>query len=635
MVDSLHFELSGQEQAIIQCVDAFEHSDGAPEADLRSFLSDLPEEFRSAALVELVRVDLERQWKKGDRRGLKKYLETYPELRDSQTTLIDLLQDEYDLRRQLGEKPALDEYREICSAFAPRVAFDTSRISEDTAVLHGSVTPAAPPDRIGKYTIRRELGAGGFGVVYQGYDEQLERLVAIKVGRSAQDRALADDLLNEARSIARLNHPGIVKLLEVGQSGDGLGYVVYDYIAGDTLQARIQRRDYDKAQAVEWVAKVAEALHYAHKHGIIHRDIKPANILIDSDGTPRILDFGLARRDKKFFLNDSGRVLGTLPYASPEQAKGESHWASSQSDLFSLGIVLYELLCHCRPFDGTTPQELLSEICNRTPHPPRSIDDSVPKALEEVCLKALSKEPRQRYTTGADMAAAARAAMQPRKSWVSTLVRAAAAVLAVSSLGVLVFAALQKNPNAVAPAAPEFTEYVMYLTRGDQGDLPLVNGDLPLRPTDELDVQAKLNRPAYGYLMAYEQDGGAKLISPARAQLDAHQPTDRIIHTFSPPNSDGASLIVALVSNDRLTEQQVDELLSAPLSLGISTTAAAGMKSLAAIADPAPKFSDRVALRSGDSAPRTRLRVSDEFKQALKSKAAAYHGMIVPHKRAN
>ena len=662
MAQTLNFELSGQQQAIIQCVDAFENSDVAGDVDLRSFLRDLPQEYHNAALLELVRVDLERQWRKGEPRRFTEYLDTYPELRASQTTIVDLLQDEYELRRGLGEEPNLDEYRQVCPTFTPRAAPDTDRPIDETAAFQGpAVVAPRRPDRIGKYTIRGELGAGGFGVVYQGYDEQLERLVAIKIGHQFQDNAeFADDLLNEARSIARLDHAGIVKLLEVGQTIEGMGFVVYDYIAGETLQMRIQRRDYILGEAVEWVARIAEALHYAHKRGIIHRDVKPANILIDSEGRPKILDFGLARRDNKFFMNDSGRILGTLPYTSPEQAKGVSHWASSQSDLFSLGIVLYELLCHARPFAGTTVHELLDEVCNRTPHPPRSLNDKIPKPLEDVCLKALQKAPRDRYTTGADMAAAARSALQPPKTLLPKLLRAAAAIVAISALCVLVVTLLQKNALAPAPVPLEFNAYQI-LRNGPQGDLlPITNADLPLSANDDLELQATFNRPVYGYLIRYEIEGGGRLLWPARDRIAKHRQDDRIIYPelgdlqgrLTLPNSSGASLIVALGSEKLLTEQEIEALLENRLTMGIAPATAATLKTRFTVADPAPKFTVG-ALRSGqvgeesgspsagegtlpnNTQPHTRLLVPESFKKAIKSKATAYYGVFVPHQQVS
>ena len=156
---------------------------------------------------------------------------------------------------------------------------------------------------------------------------------------------------------------------------------------------------------MRWVAGSAEALHHAHKNGIVHRDIKPANILLDEESRPHVADFGLAKMDDHFFKNDAGRVLGTAAYMSPEQAAGQSHWASPQTDIYSLGVMLYQMLTKRLPFGGRTLSELLEQVKQRIPSPPRTIDDKIPKPLEDVCLKAMAKNPADRYSTAADMAA--------------------------------------------------------------------------------------------------------------------------------------------------------------------------------------------------------------------------------------
>src|SRR5204863_4480775 len=138
-----------------------------------------------------------------------------------------------------------------------------------------------------------------------------------------------------------------------------------------------------------WTAEVADALHHAHKQGIVHRDIKPANVLVDADGKTHIADFGLAKLDDRFFKDDTGRVLGTAAYMSPEQAAGQSHWASPQTDIYSLGVMLYQMLTKRLPFGGRTLSEMLEQVKQRVPSPPRTIDDKIPKPLEDICLKAM------------------------------------------------------------------------------------------------------------------------------------------------------------------------------------------------------------------------------------------------------
>ena len=158
--------------------------------------------------------------------------------------------------------------------------------------------------------------------------------------------------------------------------------------------------------------KWPKRLNHAHKQGIVHRDIKPANILLDREGKTHIADFGLAKLDDQFFKNDAGRVLGTVAYMSPEQAAGQSHWATPQTDIYSLGVMLYQMLTKKLPFSSVgTATDVLEQIKLRIPPPPRTVDEKIPKELEEVCLKAMAKSPADRYRTAGDMAADLRKAI--------------------------------------------------------------------------------------------------------------------------------------------------------------------------------------------------------------------------------
>jgi len=260
------------------------------------------------------------------------------------------------------------------------------------------------PTKTGRYNLLRPLGKGGFGQVFLAYDEDLDRPVAIKVPRTERVSCPEDieAYLDEARIVANLDHPHIVPVHDVGRTDGGLCFVVSKYLEGSDLKARIEQARLSFPESAELTATVAEALHYAHTHGLVHRDIKPANILIDGSGKAFVADFGLALKDEDF--GRGGGIAGTPSYMSPEQARGESHRVDGRADIFSLGVVFYELLTARLPFAAEDRNELLDLIATTEARPPRQIDDTIPKELERICLKALSERATDRFTTARDMA---------------------------------------------------------------------------------------------------------------------------------------------------------------------------------------------------------------------------------------
>ena len=256
---------------------------------------------------------------------------------------------------------------------------DVTQDHQGNPIQKDEGSPAKHPQRIGRYRIEKVLGKGGFGLVYLAHDEQLNRPVAIKVphAKLISKPEDAEAYLAEARTVANLDHPDIVPVHDVGSTEDCPCYVVSKYIEGTDLATRLKQQRLQYREAAELVATVADALHYAHKQGLVHRDVKPGNILIDNDGKPFVADFGLALREEN--IGKGPKYAGTPAYMSPEQARGEGHRVDGRSDIFSLGVVFYELLAGRQPFRGDTQAELLEQVTSYEPRPPRQYDDKHPE----------------------------------------------------------------------------------------------------------------------------------------------------------------------------------------------------------------------------------------------------------------
>ena len=270
---------------------------------------------------------------------------------------------------------------------------------------HSLLKSTSGDKQFGRYRLLRLLGEGAFGRVHLGFDEELQRQVAIKVPTPErfQNPGDAELYLAEARTVATLDHPNIVPVYDVGRTADGSVYVVSKFIEGPTLADRIEERP-AADEASRLVATVARALDHAHRKRLIHRDVKPANILIEeASGTPYVADFGLAISEEDYRSRNSN-IAGTPAYMSPEQVRGEGHRLDGRSDIFSLGVVFYELLTGKKPFRGSTMMELFHQVISVDPPPPRALDDSVPPELERICLKAMSKRASDRYATAMELA---------------------------------------------------------------------------------------------------------------------------------------------------------------------------------------------------------------------------------------
>ncbi len=288
-----------------------------------------------------------------------------------------------------------------------------SEPSENTASLNSDPTQKSQvnnfgdvPAQIGRYVIDRMIGSGGFGAVYLAFDSQLLRQVAIKIPRPSRhnNANFCNSFLAEARILARLDHPHIVPVYDVGTTDTLPCYIVSKFIDGHSLAHRLANLQWGWVQRAELVKSIADALHCAHLAGLVHRDVKPANVLIDSSEKSYLADFGLALSDEDYSETLRGAIVGTLMYMSPEQVRSEGHLVDGRADVFSLGALMYELLTGVRPFAASTREQVIQNILDRDVKPLRQRNQNVPRELERICLRALERRTSNRYSTAWDMA---------------------------------------------------------------------------------------------------------------------------------------------------------------------------------------------------------------------------------------
>ncbi len=273
------------------------------------------------------------------------------------------------------------------------VEADWSGIDEPQNSVLASVSGA----HLGRYEIVRRIGQGGFGKVFLARDSELDRMVAIKLPHleRMKEEHLKQMYLQEAKTLAKLDHPAIVPIYDCGVIADGRCFVVSKYIQGSDLAKLLATGPLQLSEAVQLLIAITEALHFVHRSGFVHRDIKPANLLLGDDGRVYVADFGLAVRDET--TAELTSVAGTPGYMSPEQIRREGHRIDGRSDQFSLGVVMYEMLTGARPFVGGSSKEVMELILRHEPSPPRVTNARVPAELNRICLKLLSKLASQRY----------------------------------------------------------------------------------------------------------------------------------------------------------------------------------------------------------------------------------------------
>lgn len=588
------------------------------------------ESIQKSAVAELLE-EQRRRWQQGDRVPAEHYLQRTPPLAES--AALDLIVNEVLLRQEAGETPSAKEYIARFPQYAAALEGQFALQQADGKLWLGDIetlaqvrgprpdmretmSPAHPhdpswlamPAGVPGYEVLDLLGRGGMGVVYKARQVALERTVALKMVLAGA-HASADErsrFQSEAKSVAQLQHPNIVQVYDYGVH-DGLPWFSLEFVAGGTLAQKRAGKALPPAEAARLLLTLARAVAAAHQSGVIHRDLKPANILLMPDGTPKITDFGLARRlDDQNTPTQSGALMGTPSYMAPEQARGRAKEAGPPADIYALGAILYDLLTGQPPFREENPLDTLLKVVNTAPPPPRQLNPAIPPALEAVCLKCLAKKPGDRYASATALAdelerylqgASVQAPPPARTRHPLRWVAAACVLIMLAAAAMLLPRSARTSPNednaavnvegaaVVPPDAPSNSlpalEGTLILRVFDskgtkKGILGRNEGLLPLHNGDQLHVEARLNQPAYAYILWIDADGKTELLYPSpdrdhdrwpavlQPSLEHHSPalTDGQVKDAWPlEGNKGLETILLLARRTPMAADELAELL--------------------------------------------------------------------------
>ena len=408
----------GAFESVLLRFEAAWESDG--EADLAAFV---PPSAPTTVVVELALIDMERRFKAGRPAAVEQYVAAFPMLAADPAALAALVESESRFRQKFGPPLETGEYHRRFPSLEPAAAETPAETPQATLPRDGFarramavLDPAAGPDeigRLGRYRVTRVLGRGGMGVVFEAEDPGLKRVVALKlvrpdyVGDPAAVRGFAS-LRAEAEAVAAVRHPNVVQVYEVGEHG-GQPYLALEYCPGGTLAERFSpdptagRITLPPTEAAALMRKIAGGVQAAHEQEIVHRDLKPANVLFDADGEPKVTDFGLAKRGQQV-MTRTGAIMGTPAYMAPEQARGDRSLVGPATDVWALGVILYEALSGRRPHEADGAWALMGQIGIRPPAPLRDHARGVPRDLHLICHKCLASDPQARYATAGALA---------------------------------------------------------------------------------------------------------------------------------------------------------------------------------------------------------------------------------------